>query len=225
VKKAIVLGIILVLFSCSKDSPKPPSSALLIFPLENSECTVGQNINQTTRLINFQWEASANTDSYKLKVQNLLTNIPQVVSTNLTSVQLQVKKGVPFSWSVTSENKKVNQTATSEVWNFFNAGSQTTHAPFPVRINSPESGKSILKDLNNEVTLSWTGADVDSDIDSYEVYFSTANPPLSIVATTNSLTEEFKVSVVSNTIYYWRVKTIDKIGNTSSSGIYSFRAL
>lgn len=222
-KAIIILG--LILFSCSKDAPKPPSSAVLVFPLENSECTVGQNINQTTRLINFQWEASPNTDSYKLKVQNLLTNIPQVVSTNLTSVQLQVKKGVPFSWSVTSESKKVDKTATSEVWNFFNAGSQTTHTPFPAKINSPKSGASVLKDLNNEVVLSWTGADVDADIDSFEVYFSTANPPVSVVASPNSLTEEFKVSVLSNTIYYWSVKTIDKLGNTSNTGVYSFRSL
>lgn len=224
-KKAILIGVLIILVGCSKDDPKPPSSALLIFPLENSECTVGQNINQTTRLINFQWEASSNTDGYELTVTNLNTNVPQVVTTNETSVQLQVIKGVPFSWSVTSENNKVTQTATSEVWYFFNAGASTSRAPFPAKINSPKSGERVIKNLNNQVNLSWTGTDLDADIDIFEVYLSTTNPPSTLVTTTNALTQGYDVNVLSNTIYFWSVKTIDKKGNSSSSGIYSFRVL
>lgn len=224
-KKAILIGVLIILVGCSKDDPKPPSSALLIFPLENSECTVGQNINQTTRLINFQWEASSNTDGYELTVTNLNTNVPQVVTTNETSVQLQVIKGVPFSWSVTSENNKVTQTATSEVWYFFNAGAITSRAPFPAKINSPKSGERVIKNLNNQVNLSWTGTDLDADIDIFEVYLSTSNPPSTLVTTTNALTQGYDVNVLSNTIYFWSVKTIDKKGNSSSSGIYSFRVL
>lgn len=224
-KKAILIGVLIILVGCSKDDPKPPSSALLIFPLENSECTVGQNINQTTRLINFQWEASSNTDGYELTVTNLNTNVPQVVTTNETSVQLQVRKGVPFSWSVTSENNKVTQTATSEVWYFFNAGAITSRAPFPAKINSPKSGERIIKNLNNQVNLSWTGTDLDADIDIFEVYLSTTNPPSTLVTTTNALTQGYDVNVLSNTVYFWSVKTIDKKGNSSSSGIFSFRVL
>ena len=224
-KRAILISIVILLLGCSKDDPKPPSSALLIFPLENSECTVGQNINQTTRLINFQWEASSNTDGYELTVTNLNTNVSQVVTTNETSVQLQVKKGVPFSWSVTSENNKVTNTATSELWYFFNAGALTSRAPFPAKINSPKSGETVIKNLNNQVKLSWTGTDLDSDIEAYEVYFSSANPPLTLVTTANAFTQDFDVNVIANTVYYWSVKTIDKEGNTSSSGIFSFRAL
>ena len=224
-KKLILISILIVILGCSKDDPKPPSSALLIFPLENSECTVGQNINQTTRLINFQWEASANTDGYELTVTNLNTNVPQVVTTNETSVQLQVKKGVPFSWSVTSENNKVNKTATSELWYFFNAGAITTRAPFPAKINTPKSGETVLRDLNNQVELSWTGTDLDLDMDVYEVYFSTTNPPLTLETSVNALTQSIAVDVQVNTVYYWSVKSIDKEGNTSSSGVYSFRVL
>tara|TARA_R110002051_G_scaffold65839_5_gene119509 strand:- start:1183 stop:1827 length:645 start_codon:yes stop_codon:yes gene_type:complete len=214
-----------MIFSCSKDASKPPSSALLVFPLKNSECTTGQNINQTTRLVNFQWQASENTESYKLRVVNLLTNVPQVVSTNKTSVDLSIKKGVPFSWSVTSENTKVTETATSEVWNFYNAGLQTTYTPFPAQINFPKSGASVLKDSNNEVTLSWTGSDLDADIISYDVYFSTTNPSENLLGSTDVLVEEYKVSVETNTIYYWYIVTNDAEGNTSNSGVYSFRVL
>lgn len=210
---------------CSKDNPKRPGIASLLFPLENSECTTGQNINQTTRLINFQWQSASHTQSYKLKVVNLITNVSQTVSTNNTSIELPMEKGVPYSWSVISENTAVKETATSEIWNFFNAGNQTTHAPFPAKIMSPLSGASVIKDMNNEVTLIWQGADIDSDINNYEVYFSTVNPPVTLVGTTNQLTEEFQVSVVPNTIYYWSITTTDKEGNSAVSGVYSFRVL
>tara|TARA_R110000868_G_scaffold3593_7_gene22667 strand:- start:434 stop:1111 length:678 start_codon:yes stop_codon:yes gene_type:complete len=224
-KKVIVLAIFYALFSCSKDDPKPPSSALLVFPLKNSECTTGQNINQTTRLVNFQWQASDNTESYKLRVVNLITNVSQLVNTNKTSVDLSIKKGVPFSWSVTSENTKVTETATSEVWNFYNAGLQTTYTPFPAQINFPKSGATVLRDGNNEIKLSWTGSDLDADIASYDIYFSTVNPPANLLDSTDDLIEEFKVSVESNTIYYWQIVTKDEEGNTSNSGVYSFKVL
>lgn len=214
-----------MVIGCSKDSPKPPTSAILIFPQENSECTIGQNVNQTTRLVTFEWEVSDNTDSYKLNVKNLNTNISQVVSTNKTSVDLPIKKGSPFSWSVTSENRSVQEVANSATWKFYNAGTETTYAPFPAEIISPEPGSSVFKDTNNEVTLEWSGSDVDSDIATYQVYFSTENPPETLVVSTANAVEDYDVSVVSGTIYYWSIVTVDQEGNTSNSGVYSFKAL
>lgn len=224
-KKLLFMSVFYFFFACSKDEPKKPAIAKLIFPLENSECTVGQNINQTTRLINFQWEAAAHTQRYTLKVVNLNTNISQSVNTNNTAIELPLMKGVPYSWSVVSANTAVTETATSEVWNFFNAGTQTTHAPFPTKIITPLSGNSILKDINNEVTLTWQGSDIDGDIAAYEVYFSTAKTAMVLVGNTNRTTQEFKVSVASNTVYFWSVKTVDAAGNSASSGIFSFRVL
>jgi hypothetical protein len=224
-RKIIVFGFFLLLFSCSKDEVKVPSSALLVFPLQDSECTTGVDINETTRLITFQWEASKNTQSYKLKVQNLLTNTPQIVSTNQTSAQVQVTKGTPYSWSVDSENSNVATSATSETWNFYNAGTLLTHIPFPATITSPLSGETVLRDINNEVSLAWSGSDLDSDIETYEVYFSTNNPPTVSAATLTSEITILKVSVEVNTVYYWRVKTTDSAGNTSITGTYSFKIL
>jgi hypothetical protein len=224
-KRIMLLSVFYVLIACSKDEPRNPAPAKLIFPLEDSECTTGQNMNQNTRLINFQWEAAANAQRYSLQVINLNTNAAQMVSTNENAVQLPLVKGVPYSWSVVSENTMVTETARSEVWRFFNAGSLTTRAPFPTKILGPLSGVSVVKDMNNEVTLTWQGADVDNDIELYEVYFSDFNPPLIVTGTTSATSQEFKVTVVSNTIYYWSVKTIDQAGNSASSGVYSFRVL
>lgn len=224
-KKIIYIYILLTAFACSKnDTPNSPEAVVLLYPLENSECTTGENINQTTRIVTFEWEASKYTDSYELTVENSSTNSSQVVSTSETSVELPVEKGVPFSWSVISENTDVEITATSEIWKFYNAGAQTSYAPFPAEILYPSSGESVFKDTNNEVTLIWEGADVDSDIDGYEVYFSNSNPPTVLVETTNDTTEELGVAVSSGTIYYWQIKTLDLEGNSSTSGVYSFRA-
>jgi hypothetical protein len=95
--------------------------------------------------------------------------------------------------------------------------------PFPAEIIAPISGSYVFKDINNEVTLKWSGADADNDIESYEIYFSTENPPEILTATTNANTTEQKVNVVSQTVYYWRVITRDNEGNTSDTGVLDFR--
>lgn len=212
-----------MILGCSKDEPKVPSSATLIFPLENSECTIGQNVNQTTRIVTFEWEASNNTDSYKLNVKNLETDISQIISTNETFVDLPIEKGTPFSWSITSENSSVEEVANSPVWQFYNAGSQRTYAPFPTEIIAPKSGGTVFKDGNNNILLEWAGADVDSDIVEYEIYLSTENPPQSLVTTTPENIEEYRAGVASGVIYYWSVVALDNEGNTSNSGVYSFK--
>ncbi|ADV49201.1 hypothetical protein I2486_09535 [Cellulophaga sp. E16_2] len=224
-RRIIGLGVFLFIFGCSKDEVKVPSSALLVFPLQDSECTTGVDINETTRLITFEWEASNNTQSYKLTVENLLTASPQVVSTNQTSAQVQVTKGTPYSWHVVSESSTVASSATSKTWNFYNAGTILSHIPFPARLTSPLSGETVLRDVNNEVALAWSGSDLDSDIETYEVYFSTSNPPTELVGTVGNNVSELEVSVLENTVYYWRVKTIDSASNTSITGIYSFKIL
>jgi hypothetical protein len=113
--------------------------------------------------------------------------------------------------------------ATSETWLFYNAGSETTYAPFPAQIVNPTSGSTVQKDIANEVYLEWSGADVDNDIDSFEVFFSEVNPPSTSVGITNSTTMELPVGVESGTVYYWRVLTTDLEGNTSDSGVFDFK--
>ena len=215
-----------VLFGCKKDDlPKPPTQALLVFPLKNSECTTGEDSNGTTTMVEFKWEVGENTESYILSVTDLETNIAlQTVTTNGTSSKLSLKKGNPYSWHIISKNTKVTETATSEIWQFYNAGTTINHAPFPAQIVSPESRKLVEKDINNEIELDWSAADVDNDIESYKVYFSDDSPPKEIVSSQLvNVDTKYKVSVESDTSYYWKIVTIDKEGNTSDSGIFVFK--
>ena len=219
------LGIFVLLWSCggNDDPPPAPEGANLIFPSENSECTTGVSVNETQSQVTFEWQTSANTDSYTLNVVNLDTNVPQTISTAATSASLSITKGAPYSWSVNSLNSKSDQIATSETWLFYNSGAQTTYAPFPAQLVSPVSGSTVQKDIANEVTLIWLGADVDNDIESFEVLFSDQNPPTTSVGTTTSETMEFTVGVVSNTVYFWKIITTDQEGNTSDSGLFEFK--
>ncbi|RYC50905.1 hypothetical protein [Flagellimonas olearia] len=221
----VSLILLLLLVSCggNDDGPVTPEAAELVFPAENSECTTGVSVNEELSQVTFEWRSSANTNSYTLTVVNLETNVPQTLSTAATSVSLSIAKGTPFAWSVTSTNSRSDQVVTSETWLFYNAGAQTTYTPFPARAVSPVSGSTVLKDIANEVTLEWSGADVDGDIVSFEVFFSDQNPPSTSLGTVGATTMKSNVSVISGETYYWEVLTTDQEGNTSDSGVFEFK--
>src|SRR5690606_21750503 len=119
--------------------------------------------------ITFQWSPSKNTDRYTLSVVNLETNSPQTLSTVSTSASMSLAKGTPYSWSVISRNRSSEQLASSEIWLFYNAGQQTSYAPFPAQLTGPASGSTTQANLEGQVLLSWQGADVDGDLESFEV--------------------------------------------------------
>ncbi len=218
----LLLGILLL--GCKKkDPPKPPGKATLVAPAKNSECTPIQSSGTNSSVVRFTWLAGSNTETYELRVTNLETGTVQTKSAKSLSDTLPLEKGAPFSWFIVSRNSTVSQTVSSETWFFFNPGSQTSYAPFPAEIVAPVLGANIFKDINNEVTLRWLGADLENDITGYEVYFSTETPPSTLIASLGSGTNNLKVSASSNAVYYWRILTKDNKGNTSDSGIYSFK--
>lgn len=218
------LLVVVLCFACKKkDPPKPPESAKLVFPQNNSECITGTDTSPTTSMVEFKWQQASNTDTYELRATNVNTNTTQTISTSSLSAKLPLQKGALYTWVVNTKNSAVLQTMASQTWRFYNAGFETSYAPFPAEVILPELGKSIFKDINNEVSLSWSGSDVDNDIVSYELYFSTEKPPTSLIASITTGSTSRKVTVESNTVYYWKVITIDSEGNTSDSGIFDFR--
>jgi len=224
-RKTPILALALLIVSCSGDDgpPPPPVGAQLVFPERNSECTTGTDVANGLSHVTFQWSASRNTDRYTLSVVNLDTNVPQTISTVTTSASLSIAKGTPFSWTVISRNNKSDQLASSETWLFYNAGNQTSYAPFPAQVRNPVPGSTVQKDLSGQILLKWEGMDVDGDIDSFEVYFSQEDPPTESLGTTQADTMEFAVAVESGSIYYWKVITTDGQGNRSDSGVFDFR--
>lgn len=225
-KKLAVICAILLLWGCGKDSPpKDPEAAQLSFPERNSECTTGIDLNDVSSQVEFRWLEAKNTDTYELQVTNVNSGVSQTVTTAALSARLPLEKGALHRWRVVSRNTKTGATTSSDTWQFYNAGFETTYAPFPAEIVSPESGESVIRDINNEITLQWIGADVDNDISGYDIYLDTVDPPTQIVASPSVSLNEVQVGVNSNTVYYWKVITRDREGNTSDSGTFSFRAL
>ncbi|MDO1513269.1 hypothetical protein Q2T41_11435 [Maribacter confluentis] len=222
----IILCLMLSFTGCKKKrSPQPPEAVLLLFPEQNSECTTGVSLGEEKSQVEFNWSAADNTETYELRVTNTETGTVQTIISANTSATLPLEKGKQYSWLVRSKNSQVEQTVSSEIWHFYNAGSNTTFAPFPATIVSPASSENVFKDLNNEVVLSWSASDLDNDIVNYEVYFSVETPPTDLIRSLQPSVNSIKVSVASDTVYYWSVVVIDAEGNKSNSGIYNFKVL
>lgn len=174
-----------------------PEAAVLLTPIKDAECNEGTSVSSTLSKVKFEWSASKFTTKYTVVVKNLNTNASVESNATTTSTTFNLEKGVPYEWNVISKNATTT-TATSETWKFYNAGDGVTnYTPFPAEVVSPAIG-SITTTL---VTLKWKGSDVDNDIDKYEVFLDTKNPPTqSQSITTNSSIEN--IVLTKNTVYY-----------------------
>lgn len=202
-------------------TPVPaPSAATLVFPANNTECNEGEILSDTQSRVLFQWNASRNTDSYQVNLINLNTNSTALTNSSTSEVEITLLRGVPYEWFVVSRANGTNETATSAVWRFYNAGvGITNYAPFPAEAVRPGRGSTIS--ATNTVTLEWTGNDIDNDIDSYNLYFGTSDSP-ALLETGISATS-FEVPVESGQAYYWQVETVDSAGNQTLSELFNFR--
>lgn len=219
------LFLLVCLSACKKDSPPPPSTApgkaTLIFPTQNEVCTEGRILSPTETAIDFRWGTAENTDTYELTVKNLVTGEVVSQSTGELHVEMNLKRNAPYSWYITSKSRQTGVTAKSDVFKFYNAGPGIlSYAPFPAEIVSPIMGQ-VVTAQNSTVRLDWNGNDVDGDLLNYDVYLGVTTAPELLRANLaeSSLNE---VTVKSKTIYYWRVVSRDRLGNTSDSGLFQF---
>jgi len=215
------------LISCSSnrdnsggDIFEAPAKVTLVFPDNNSECTEGTIVNDSESSITFQWQTAANADTYELNVKNLSTGNVLKANANVSQIPITLNSNTPYEWFVVSRSNNSNETATSDIWQFYNAGAGIlNYAPFPADVISPERGESIA--VTTSVNLQWQGNDVDNDIAEFEVLFGTAAEPAANIGATAQST--MSVTVTSGQTYYWRVITTDSAGNTSQSEIFEFR--
>lgn len=235
-KKLIyILSCAFLCFACSNSSsddsdggenPDDPDGGLnptselkvnLQFPHENGLCNLGTNITPTQSTVFFEWEASAIATSYTIYVKDLVSGDEMQGQTTEDKIGVVLKRANPYSWYV--EATDGIKTETSDTWKFYNAGPGVqTYAPFPAVINAP--AMAITVNTTN-VTLQWTGSDVDNDIVGYDVYLGTTTEPA--IHTANVTVSELTVMLNTGTIYYWNVVTKDSEGNTSESGEHQFR--
>lgn len=222
----IILCVSLLLAACgSDDSPRVPPAVNLVYPENNSECTTGISRTDTTSEVEFIWEAAPDAVRYELSVSNLQSGMSENVITSSVRASVVLEKGTAYSWYVVARNQSGQRGDRSPVWQFFNAGSELSYPPFPARLKDPLSGESVAADENGEVTLRWDGADADNDLFGYEVYFGTDAADLTLFGTRSVNQTSQAVPVERGTVYYWEILTRDSEGNTSRSGVSSFRVL
>jgi hypothetical protein len=202
----------------------PPGAVTLSAPEKNKTCEPGAVISDTQREVAFSWTASANTESYDMTITDLNTNtVTTVAGLTGTSTKVNLNKGTPYSWKLTSKSTKTTQTGTSETWNFYLAGTGlSNYAPFPATIVSPLPGATVTP-KSGKVTLAWTGSDPENDKLSYTVYFDAVDGKQTpAAALTNITAATVDVAVEAGKLYYWRIKTSDG-SNTSTTIVYQFK--
>lgn len=218
-----VLGLAAV--SCgdseSSGSGGSPKKAVLISPINNSECLTGTPVSSTQTSVTFEWNPSENTDNYFLYVKNLETgNTSQYNAGAAVTYSVTLSKATPYSWYVSSRKEGRNP-ANSDTWKFYNAGDAIeNYAPFPAEVISPAMSSIVS---GSSVTLEWSADDVDGDIVDYKVYFGTASNPTTLLSTL-AQTSIANVPVVTGSTYYWKVVTTDEAGNSSTSQTFQFKA-
>jgi len=229
-KKLSLIFALLLLFNCSKGgddsptippAPEPPTAATLTFPDNNQECNQGVEVNATQSSVTFTWTASANTNSYEVKLKNLDAGTTTTHNSTTNSLAITILKGTPYSWYVISKSSTSTQTAQSNTWKFYNAGEAVqSYAPFPADLVAPNMGANLTGVTS--VTLEWSGSDIDNDITGYEIYFETVTPPTAQIGASQTATT-IDSNVAAGNVYYWRVVTTDAEGNNSQSEIFEFR--
>lgn len=201
--------------------PEPrPIAATLVFPENDSECTEGVIVNDNQSRVTFQWNASQNTDSYQVNLRNLNTGSTALATSNTNAVDITLLRGVPYEWFVVSRANGTTETASSAVWQFYNAGPGiTNYAPFPAQAIAPTRGSTVS--ASPTIGLEWSGSDVDGDIASYTVYFGTQDPPPSLAEGLTTTT--FETALAGAGTYFWQVETLDEGGNRTLSEVFVFR--
>ena len=226
-KNYFYLLIIILSISCSKDPPEvsDPTSFELISPANNETCLEGSKINDTQKEIIFRWGGSTNAIGYSLDIVNLTTNVGQTLSSNSTSLAVKLNSAEPYSWKVIASGEEGAKSVSSEQWKFFIAGDEViNYAPFPPELISPRPSATVDVHSLNEIVLNWTCSDVDNDIVTYKIYLDTTDGSTLVRTLTYVQNNtELGVDVVKNETYSWKVIAIDSNGNSSSSGVYSFK--
>jgi hypothetical protein len=231
-KFGYLVSLSLLVISCGGSGGEPsipevkaPDVANLSLPSNNTICEDGTAITASTSDVEFSWAVTNNTESYEVTITNLITNtvITRTVTHPTTTITVNLTRGQPYKWLVTSKSSKTSKTAVSASNKFYLAGAGiVSYAPFPASITSPIFG-AIVTPVGNKVTLTWSGSDPDSSNLTYEVFIDTDEAKVRSYTTPISVsTNSYSSTVESNKTYFWCVKTSDG-KNISYSLVHSFK--
>ena len=154
------------------NTTNPPGKATLTAPANNDTCESGTSVSATQSEVTFTWNASADTNTYDLKITNLNSNvITNKTGLTTTTTKVTLDKGVPYSWNITSKSTASTTSTASDTWKFYLSGPGiVNYAPFPADLKTPASGSTVSRDGEGKVTFTWDGSDPDGDTLTYTLY-------------------------------------------------------
>lgn len=227
-KKLFYTTVFFLLLACSAEEQSEETIDLLpglfnlLYPENGSACLDGSIINDTQSKITFLWNASQNANEYEVEIINLNDNYSQKMLSKDRSLEVVLKHGEPYAWTVTAFVDDAS--ITSKEWKFYLAGNGiVNYAPFPPELISPRPSARVNLNSNGQVVLNWTSSDVDGDLETYELYMD-QNDGSTLIQTFTEVenTIEIGIDADPDITYLWKVLAIDSDGNSSSSGVYSF---
>ncbi|MCS7150791.1 MAG: Ig-like domain-containing protein, partial [Endomicrobia bacterium] len=192
------------------DTTPPPAVNNLISPLNNSATN--------TTLINFSWQGVTDTISgiknYVLQLSTVsdFSIINYTSTTVLTNATLTVLQG-SYTWRVNVEDFAGNYTTSTIKYTLV---IDTTPPSTPVLYNPLNNTATNYMNIKFEWSASddsgWRG---NSGIKGYELYISTKSD-FSIFTSSSFVVSAEVSQVLSENIYYWRVRSVDNAGNYSA---------
>lgn len=213
--------ILFILLMGCKDPIPTPEAALLLLPEADQSCLY-VSVDSAKARVTFSWELALHTDTYTINVVNLVTQELTSIRTEEITATLTLDRGTPYGWEVISSSEVSNKVTPSESRRFYLEGEkQFSYVPFPAKLVSPEMNE-VVSLNNGSINLTWTGLDLDNDIDSYAVFLGTSEDDLAEIAT-GLVSPNHSVSLQSNTAYVWQVTTRDELNNVSTSPYFRFQ--
>ncbi|MDO1501769.1 hypothetical protein Q2T40_16665 [Winogradskyella maritima] len=222
--KIFILFLLGTLFSCSKSDSDTeetenlsPSVPNLIFPTNNLFC-IDNNLSLEWTVSN---DPERDTITYRLEVSENedFTTFSHIQSTTSTSFNIAFEKGQRYFWRVQAVDNFSNQSAYSNIFEFYTEGeSISNYLPYAPDLVSP-SPNSTISQIG--VLLEWDCNDPDADQLSYDIFLSTTNPPEELIAEAR-ISNNFSIDLDGGSTYYWRVIAKDSPSSSTAGQVWSF---
>ena len=189
------------------DTPDPLEAVTLILPENDRQC-LGQRLASEQIRVEFDWSDAPDVTSYTVELRDGVSSTTNSVMTTSSSTFINLEPGTLYTWRVTAMDNS-GSSETSERFSFYTEGLvESNHVPFPAQIT-------ITENTNSTIDISWESTDLDDDIEAYQVFFGTTNPPEEVAS---NLTEtSINLEVTAGETYFLNIRTFDSIGNYSDS--------
>jgi predicted secreted protein len=163
-----------------------------------------------SKTVAFSWSSLAAADNYEIQVLNSSSTVVDYTTTTNTTYTFTLSTGGVYTWKVRALNA-------------FSISQYNTPLTFTVDLTAPTV--SVLyspthaSQVKDTVSLKWTRSGTDTWYDS--VYVSIDSAFASVVSSSKVYASKIKINALNQTIpvsatyYWWRVKSVDSVGNRS----------